>query len=203
MRHFVSLLAFMAALVGCGVDTFSGPPPDSGLDGQADDSPVGQDSDPADAGHSDSGSDPDTGNCTFDCGQAVCGNVLDSCGNEHSCGTCPIWASCTGAPPSAVCVCSSPVICASACAGQCGSISNGCGGSCDCDTLGPYCPTGTCVSNTCSCTEVGSTGDARCSGAYGLTYQYSWHCPSTTPTLPDCKGSVPDGMGGTLWCCTK
>jgi len=207
MRHFVSLLAFMAALVGCGVDTFSGPPPDSGSDGQADDSPVGQpDGDPSDAGHSDS--DPDTGNCTFDCGQAACGNVLDSCGNVHSCGTCPVWASCNGAPPSATCVCSSPVSCDSVtCAGKCGMISNGCGGTCSCDSF-TYCPTGGCgtvTPNLCDCQIVSTTGSATCVSKYTTTYQYEWYCPHSTPTLPDCKGSITDTDLGTGigWCCTQ
>jgi hypothetical protein len=98
----------------------------------------------------------------------TCGNFTNACGGTVNCGTCTAPSACTGGT-NAHCVCT-PIPQATACAGKCGTVSDGCGGSyaCTCGA-GLLCQSGTCVASSCGpglrdCCGDGTVCRASCTG---------------------------------------
>jgi hypothetical protein len=153
--------------------------------------------------------------------------VTNNCGNEVDCGSCPSGQTCGGGNPGApnVCGCTRLTTCPGG--ADCGTISDGCGGTVSC---GGACPSGqTCgggnpgAPNVCGCTPktcavdyaglCGPFGDG-CGGVVTCGCPAPQTCGGGTPSNPvlcGCTpktcfqlgkscGTVDNGCGGRLNC---
>ena len=126
---------------------------------------------------------------TYSCAGRACGTVNDNCGWAHSCGTCASGQTCTS---SGCCALTQ----AQACAGRCGNVSDGCGGTYNCGccrlTQAQACAGKNCgtVSDGCGGTySCGSCGQHEfCSGGNVCACSSPYHnCGDSPPASPSCE----------------
>lgn len=157
---------------------------------------------------------------TKKCGSnCVTTDANNGCADPARCTACASTEACSGTPTTCQCV---PTPMATACAGKCGSVSNGCGGMYTCGACGGSTPN--CVNNACVCTPTsmstacsgkncgtvsdGCTGSYTCGTCGGSTPNcVSNKCVCTpTPMSTACSGkscgTVSDGCTGSYTCGT-
>ena len=153
-----------------------------------------------------------TGDCcttSYDCGTVECGEIDDGCGGTTDCGGCAgneqcnsgscecRWAECSGVccPEGDVCdlgdSCCTPATCGT---GECGSKSDGCGGSVDCGGCGTN---ETCVSGICEC-DWAECGGVCC--PEGDVCDPGDSCCTPAACGADECGIRADGCGGAVDC---
>jgi hypothetical protein len=142
-----------------------------------------------------------------------CGTLFNGC-HDVSCGECPTGTTCGGGGVPNVCGCAT----SASCAGKCGIVPDGCGGTMDCGgCTAPQTCGGGGVPNVCGCTPT-ATCTGKCGsipdGCGGTVSCGTCPAPQTcggggVPNVCGCTptatctgrcGSIPDGCGGTVPC---